>query len=317
MTDFVNIEQEEEQPIVTSSYSVVQDDIPQISLDPIIPDIPTTDEESICVSKECSTQTCQDDSGYFKVDNLFSELITEYQKNQAKNNLGIGTEYDLVWENILGNPKNSSLYSILIDEVNKTDSALVAAFNTTINQVSQFVQKQVSSKGLPGFQYFIMTPMQIDVGIDSNIIQAIWEYDPSITLISQKINNVDIPLTTRTYEVDNVLSDYTLTIDYVYRLPTGQQYTSQYSVTTNVYYPIYYGTTTDISKLSRTRQFPLQVTTGSNEYSYVLCKGDSELSVNGMIGGFTKVGNVVQYNQIYNIYKSSEPNLGTITINKS
>jgi hypothetical protein len=36
--------------------------------------------------------SCPDKTGFFKVDNLFSELKTEYDKLVARTNLGIGTD---------------------------------------------------------------------------------------------------------------------------------------------------------------------------------------------------------------------------------
>ena len=43
-----------------------------------------------------------DEKDYFMRENLFSELVSSYQRAQARFNLGIGEEYALVWGNITG-----------------------------------------------------------------------------------------------------------------------------------------------------------------------------------------------------------------------
>ena len=63
------------------------------------------DPDSIPVKccEKGSDISCQNKSGAFMVDNLFSELKTEYDKLVARTNLGIGTDQALRWGNILGN----------------------------------------------------------------------------------------------------------------------------------------------------------------------------------------------------------------------
>ena len=63
------------------------------------------DPDSIPVQccEKGSNIACQNKSGAFMVDNLFSELKTEYDKLVARTNLGIGTDQALRWGNILGN----------------------------------------------------------------------------------------------------------------------------------------------------------------------------------------------------------------------
>ena len=45
---------------------------------------------------------CPSPTGFFKVDNLFAELLTEYQKRMARTNLGIPQDNSLFWGNIKG-----------------------------------------------------------------------------------------------------------------------------------------------------------------------------------------------------------------------
>lgn len=87
---------------------------------------------------------CPSKTGYFKVDNLFSELITEAQKNIARKNLGISDENFLYFKNIKGFPEdNPELMDSLRDLINEILAVLV---NDTpelfeiVHQVSEFVK---------------------------------------------------------------------------------------------------------------------------------------------------------------------------------
>lgn len=49
------------------------------------------DTEPICLKEDCSVQNrykCDDERGYFLIDNLFSELTDNYQRTLARINLG-------------------------------------------------------------------------------------------------------------------------------------------------------------------------------------------------------------------------------------
>ena len=53
-------------------------------------------------SRQCQCNSCNDPQGYFKIQNLFSELKTEVEKANARYNLGIGDPWNLKWGNITG-----------------------------------------------------------------------------------------------------------------------------------------------------------------------------------------------------------------------
>lgn len=84
-----------------------------LGLDEFVINSPTfdeLDEDAICVP-ECNSNpegSCKDSSGYFAIDNLFSELLTDYQKLLARRNLGIGDENLLKWGSIKGNLVNQT-----------------------------------------------------------------------------------------------------------------------------------------------------------------------------------------------------------------
>ena len=53
-------------------------------------------------SRQCQCNSCNDPQGYFKIQNLFSELKTEVEKANARYNLGISDPWNLKWGNITG-----------------------------------------------------------------------------------------------------------------------------------------------------------------------------------------------------------------------
>ena len=79
------------------------------------------DSEQICIKEDCDTSKyygCANGEGGFQKDNLFSELTDEYQRTQARINLGITDEYAMVWGNIKGNLSNQKdLYTFVTDSI--------------------------------------------------------------------------------------------------------------------------------------------------------------------------------------------------------
>lgn len=97
------------------------------------PEFVQDDEDKICI-KSCeigTNSTCQDNSGYFTVDNLFSELITDYQRLLARRNLGIGDDQTFKWGSIKGNLVNQSDLTNFIKE---QLAALTSSINNTTDQ---------------------------------------------------------------------------------------------------------------------------------------------------------------------------------------
>lgn len=87
---------------------------------------------------------CPSKTGYFKINNLFSELITEAQKHIARKNLGIPEENFLYFENIKGFPEdNPELMDSLRDLINEILSVLLndsPEIFKTVQQVSDFIK---------------------------------------------------------------------------------------------------------------------------------------------------------------------------------
>ena len=92
---------------------------------------------------------CPSKTGYFKIDNLFSELLTEAQKHRARKNLGISEEDFLYFENIKGFPEdNPELMDSLRDLINEILSILLnesPQIIDTVKLVSNFINNNQES----------------------------------------------------------------------------------------------------------------------------------------------------------------------------
>lgn len=86
--------------------------------------------------------------GYFLRDNLFSELVTEYERSEARFNLGIGEEYSMTWGNIKGDiSKNSDLYNFIIntirEDIQESDTDFLKLFEDFTNEVNYKIYNKV------------------------------------------------------------------------------------------------------------------------------------------------------------------------------
>ncbi len=149
MAEFVNLNQEDDSLNIVvynpTSINNVKLDTPILdddfintgssevlyTIDSVSPPIPEEIEYEDCNSCDVSKfygNTNSDDS--FKRENLFSELVTEYQRAIARQNLGIADEYSLLWGNISGN----SVYSKTLPHP-KTRSGPFRTTNTSAMRI--------------------------------------------------------------------------------------------------------------------------------------------------------------------------------------
>lgn len=159
--EFIDLTEQEEQTILNfekPNSSLNKDETIEVKSQPILnitpgeqteEDILTFDieekelsekeDDSICV-KECSQGVnikCSDASGYFLVDNLFAELKTDYDKQVARTNLGIGTDLSLKWGNLLGNLANQTdLVKFITEQITTADNSLYDKVLTKINELN-------------------------------------------------------------------------------------------------------------------------------------------------------------------------------------
>jgi hypothetical protein len=73
--------------------------------------------------------------GTFKIQNLFSELVDDYQRFVARQNLGIGEEASLLWGNIRGNlASQADLYLFILNTIQSQESGLIEELNLKLSQ---------------------------------------------------------------------------------------------------------------------------------------------------------------------------------------
>jgi len=96
-TSLVNVTEETNLLVKKEPSIQLLDDseIPQLDY---IPKTNTTEEDTL-LQGSCGIEDFYGDASvedYFKRENLFSELVNDYQRAMARYNLGIGEEYSLV-----------------------------------------------------------------------------------------------------------------------------------------------------------------------------------------------------------------------------
>lgn len=360
MSEFINLEDSQNESLIVNvpaEVSVITNssdsDLDIIAVDKIDTTVDAPSDDSLCVKGglDCTEQYgCKDPTGYFTVDNLFSELTDDHQRETAKRNLGIGSPYTLIWGNISGNLVNQKdLYNFVLDKTNESGNSVIDQINLKLSELTTNVNVALNAKAniySPVFTGNPQAPTQLATDKSTNIANTEWvtgaitnaklagnlrsiAVDPmyafygdtpiNITVYwdylknvtAQTLNGVSIDVSLRQYTFTNVNGPLSITLAYVY-----DGISESRVVNFVLKYPIYYGVSNDYTKLSKTITSPFSVTAGDSQYIYVLIPNgsSSSLMVNSIIGGFTLLGTQVLYNNIYYIYRSDIAGLGTTTI---
>lgn len=125
-TEFVQLEQEQQEPQQQIVRPKVEHSSPLVKTFTFEQETEEDDPDSIPVHccEKGNEITCPNKSGAFMVENLFSELKTDYDRLMARTNLGIGTDQALRWGNIFGNlVSQQDLINFISEQVqsSKTD----------------------------------------------------------------------------------------------------------------------------------------------------------------------------------------------------
>lgn len=127
------------QPVTITKIPVQvhNEQAPTFNLNPIEVDNPQQCELPV---KDCSAGSsiaCPDPTGFFRLDNLFGELRTEYEKKVARTNLGIGTDEALQWGNILGNLANQpDLVKFISEQIQSGNTNTIAYILKEIDKLN-------------------------------------------------------------------------------------------------------------------------------------------------------------------------------------
>lgn len=284
-------------------------------------------------SNECSNNSCSSQQGYFQIKNLFSELKTEVDKANARQNLGIGDAWNIKWGNITGYIEKQTdltqyldtFVTELRDLVNPFNQPYTNSDNPSISTVGealdQLLYKELTIKSK-------VTPSIAERGEIIPKVEFSWEYNKNI--ISQKLDNIDISPDTRSITLSNVRQTISKSL-----WATDGKSTKTTTMAIQFKLASYYGVsnkttlTSDDIINSFTRDFNFQkgssvtITAQDNQYIYFMLPksmGQIQFYVGGFEGGFQVVDSNFQFTKngttnSYILYRSDNLGLGTTTIN--
>lgn len=311
--------------------------------------VPSVYEELF--DEECVTRFgAVSEDGFFMIENLFSELISDYQKAMARYNLGIGEEYSLEWGNISGSIANQlDLMGYLHDNINtyvdiygEEVNRLLAMWTAQINIIlSRKIDKfsphlegtpTTTQPGLDDSSFRIPTTSWVTERLgmnDTNIIKYIglnkdhifygeipttitlrWEFYKPVNYIS--IDGVSINPTDTSFSLGS-LNDNKI-IHFMYGVG-GKEYNKFLSFEKLRAY--FYSEELETNPTKGTKDFPLYLKSGDFNFVYLYIPKDknARLSVDNIYGGFKYIKGLMLYGLEYHIYRTVNRGLGDIKIN--
>lgn len=265
-----------------------------------------------------------DESGYFLKDNLFSELVSSYQRAQARFNLGIGEEYALVWGNITGSINdqtdlNDFLWDFVLRYSEEHNLEINEALALFVLEVNSLLADKVGIDS-PNFTGKPTAPTP-EIGDNSNrlattawvnkklrnqgnllkhisldkdfmftdqppkTVKLSWEFYVDVDKIT--IDGKIVPNDSTEYTYTNV--DESFFIVFTYEV-NGNAYNEV--LVFKVVDPIYMGRTPNMSSMTMVEKSELLVVLEEKEFVYLYIPGDknARLSVDNLYGGFVRLG---------------------------
>lgn len=307
--NFINLNPTEERPVVLNpiSVNIPKEEIQELVLKPIQLDLDIKKEESEgCVQQKCNTlHTCSDQ--YFAIKNLFSELTDDYQRAIIRQNLGIADDLSLVWGKIGGNLANQEdLYSFVQEVMQKDEDGILTELNLQLKYWTQQIENKIESLASNITSLQIIPKYSLPDQLPINVL-VYWEYDQPVE--AQAINGITLDPDVREYIFENVTDTKAIRLSY-YLNGVWLSRNINFEVT----FPIFYGTSDNYAQDNYSIDNKVEVTANEDEYIYILTKNKSDLSVNGIIGGFEEEGFTSISGTRYIIYKSLHPNLGKTVV---
>lgn len=355
--EFVNLNEEDSLDNISENSNLIKPrndiELPEdIEVPQIEYTLKTESEDEEVLEGSCGIEEYYGDRSeydYFKIENLFSELVNDYQRAKARYNLGIGEEYAILWGNIHGLIDNQEdltnyiydTFSGYINNYSEDINALLIQWAIEINnKLSQKVDKY--SPHLEG----IPTTTLPDINDDSSRIASTeWvnaklslseDYnlkelslnktymfygDPPQTIILSwdfynnpeeiRINGLIINPSSRAYSFINVNDNMLIHFSY----KTNDKWYNKI-VSFEKIYAYYYGTEDNISLMTKTKNSTIIVNSLSNKFVY-LCipnDGNARLFVDNILGGFRVIGTIIIDGINYYIYRTVNSGLGQLYI---
>ncbi len=302
--NFVNINEENNIPSINlKNIKIEQEPVKEIIITPVEVVAPEEKEEKEgCIQAECPvTVGCSEE--YFAIKNLFSELTDDYQRAIIRQNLGIADTGALLWGKIGGNLANQKdLYKFISDALRSDEQGILDQVNLELKYWTQYIENKIESlaSNITSIEIIPRYATSNQIPVD---ILVTWEYAQPVE--AQTINNLVIDPEVRTYIFKDIKESFTVRLSYYYNGVWLAR-----NVNFDISFPTYYGTSPNYEECQYTIQDKVKVTAGEGEYIYVITKKPSDLSVNGIIGGFIYEGTTYISSIRYYVYKSLNPNLG-------
>lgn len=323
-------------------------DFDVITIDKVVRTHEDEEEEQICVRGDWDASKyygCPGEGKSFTVENLFSELTDNYQREVARQNLGIASAYAMLWGNLKGNLLNQKdLVTFVDDSISSNSNELIEEINLKLAQWACEIRESLDKKanidspaftGTPtttlpslndsskriastewvqalvnsirpnkSIKYVQANPAYVLAGTVTDITVS-WEYMEDIT--SQSINGIKLPIEQRSYTFTEVSEELLITLECISN--NREEYEA---LAIPVIYPIFYGVSNVMDELSISASNEFLIDAGDSNYIYVLAPTSENLriSVDGLVGGFIRIGTSNMTGINYTAYKSVNYGLG-------
>ena len=315
--------------------------------------IETPSEEPILVHQDCDVSRFYGDpyaDGAFKLSNLFSELVDEYQRSVARKNLGVADKYSLTWGVISGNVlQQTDLVNFLNENISSEINQLINELNlvlvqwandlnilletkaslesphftgeptTTLPTLSDYSNRiptteWVTEKINDSYGARFLTTFTLSktfMYVDESNVLVTANWEFDSDIEAQWLNGVELPLNTRTYSFNNINNSFIVTLSYQIE---GKVYSKSLSFEKVI--PKFYGKALNYTLNQKSKDNSAVVTCNANEYAYVYIPNQStaRIAVDNIVGGFVTVGSILISNVTYYIYKTYHSGLGQLNI---
>ena len=306
--NFVNINDDQTVPTINlNKIAIQQEPVRELIVTPVKIALPNEQEEKEgCIQAECPVEVrCSDE--YFAIKNLFSELTDDYQRAIIRQNLGINGVDTLIWGKIEGNLANQKdLYNFIKEVLSRDQSGILDSVNLELKYWTQYIENKIESlaSNIKSFDIIPKYTTSNQIPVD---VLVTWEYDQPAD--AQAVNGIVIDSNQRNYIFQNIEDSFSIRLQYYYN-GVWLSRTTNFEVS----FPIFYGTSSNWEDNAYTIQNSVKVNAEEDQYIYIFTKSPSELSVNGIIGGFEQQQSIYIQSTRYYVYKSTNPGLGETTI---
>lgn len=328
---------------------IIEDvEVPQLEYIPKVP----KDNEELALLESCGIEKFYGDvseEGYFKLENLFSELVSDYQRAKARYNLGIAEEYALVWGNITGSIENQqdlyayitnkfieyvNMYSEIINnllvqwaielnyrldqKVDKYSPHLEGEPTTTLPSIEDDSDRIASTKWVNAklainedntLKWIKLNKDYMFVDDPPQTITLSWDFYNNPQEIY--VNGSLLSPLAREYNFYNVTNSFSIHFSYKVNDKWYNKYLTFQKV--NAYY---YGTSDVVASMTKTKDSSIIVNSNANNFVYLYIPNDmnARLFVDNILGGFRNIGGTVINGINYYLYRTVNSGLGQLHI---